>query len=109
MYSGSGVIETVEVTDLTNGARDTIITGDGDKVIAGGAGGDVIDLGAGDNEILGDGGTLRYTGGVLTQAFSTGEVPSSSMLTSISSLRHPAPAPLNPGRSISVTVVPVST
>ncbi|MGV7234872.1 MAG: calcium-binding protein, partial [Nitrosomonadaceae bacterium] len=70
-FTTAGIIETLVVTDLTNGTKDIIRAGNGDNIIAGATGDDEIYAGIGNDIILGDGGSLSFTGGVLTRAEST--------------------------------------
>ena len=66
VWSATGVIESVTATDLTNGAGDIIKAGDGDNIIVGATGDDVIESGVNNDTILGDGGIALYNAGVLS-------------------------------------------
>ena len=50
-------------SDLESGGDADEITGGSNNIILGGAGGDLISLGSGNNTVLGDNGTVRRTGG----------------------------------------------
>ena len=65
VWSATGIIESVTATDLTNGAGDIIKAGDGDNIIVGATGNDVIETGIDNDTILGDGGVALYNAGVL--------------------------------------------
>jgi Ca2+-binding RTX toxin-like protein len=78
-WTASGVYSLFQTTDLTLGGADDIRVGDGDNIVAGGFGTDVIETGIGADLILGDNGLFRYTevGGVaiLTEARTTDTIP----------------------------------
>ncbi len=70
-FSAAGIFESLVVTDLTNGTKDMIKAGNGNNIIAGATGDDEIEAGSNRDIILGDGGSLTFTAGVLTNATST--------------------------------------
>jgi len=66
LFSASGMLLNVEITDPTIGGSDTITSGAGNDLIMGGTSGDTISAGAGNDLIFGDHG--RVTGNIqLTQ------------------------------------------
>ncbi|MGB1191406.1 MAG: beta strand repeat-containing protein, partial [Pseudomonadales bacterium] len=71
VWSATGIIESVTATDLTNGAGDIIKAGDGDNIIVGATGNDVIESGVDNDTILGDGGVALYNAGILINLSST--------------------------------------
>ena len=80
-FSTAGLIETLVITDLTNGTKDIIDAGNGNNIIAGATGDDEIDTGTGDDIILGDGGTLEFVGGVLVRASATSSTQGHNIIT----------------------------
>ena len=69
--SATGIVELVNIDDMINGDNDIIDAGNGNNIVTGGLGDDEISSGTGNDAILGDGGVLTLTNGVLTNAKST--------------------------------------
>ena len=83
VIAANGVIESVSVSDLINGTDDIINAGNGNNIIAGAVGDDEIEAGINDDIILGDGGSLTFTAGVLTKAESTGSEAGNDTITAL--------------------------
>jgi len=77
----SGTIASVNVADFTYGTKDIIKAGDGNNIIAGATGNDDIEAGLNDDIILGDGGSLTFTAGILTEAASTADEVGDDVIT----------------------------
>jgi Ca2+-binding RTX toxin-like protein len=72
--NGNAVLTAAQTTDTTSatGGADTIVSGDGDKVILAGMGGDTVTAGTGDNVVFGDNGNVNWdTTGLITNFEST--------------------------------------
>jgi len=63
MFLSGGVISRLEALAPAIGGVDTITTGSGHDIIMGGAAGDVIDAGDGNNVVAGDHATITFQGG----------------------------------------------
>ncbi len=71
-FTNAGVLTLIRTTDPSHGGADVITTGNGPNVIMGGAAGDSIRSGTGDDIILGDGGEATFTtAGILSSIQST--------------------------------------
>lgn len=62
-FNGRATIATVTSTASAMGYIDTITTRDGNDLVIGGGGSDVIDTGAGMDGVIGDDGTITISGG----------------------------------------------
>ncbi|MDF2446946.1 MAG: hypothetical protein K0S46_2182, partial [Moraxellaceae bacterium] len=72
--TGNLVRELITTQDGGAGGDDTIIGGDGDKVVLGGTGADSVTAGDGDHDVFGDNGEIVYTGGIATSLATTDPV-----------------------------------
>jgi Ca2+-binding RTX toxin-like protein len=77
----TGEYDSFQTTDPTLGGNDDIRVGDGDNIVAGGFGADVIETGVGEDLILGDNGLFDFTtdalgNAILTEAITTDTDPS---------------------------------
>ena len=75
LWSAPDVLDLVQTTSIANGGSDDIRVGDGENIVLGGFGADVIETGVDTDLILGDNGFFQYTtvGGaaILTEARTT--------------------------------------
>ncbi|MFA5124041.1 FG-GAP-like repeat-containing protein, partial [Zavarzinia sp.] len=60
-WTASGVYDSFQTTDPTLGGNDDIRVGDGDNIVLGGFGSDVIETGVGTDLIIGDNGLFDFT------------------------------------------------
>src|SRR6185503_5688083 len=60
-WTASGVYDSFQTTDLSLGAGDDIRVGDGNNIVLGGFGSDVVETGVGADIVVGDNGLLDYT------------------------------------------------
>jgi Ca2+-binding RTX toxin-like protein len=79
----TGEYDSFQTTDPTLGGDDDIRVGDGDNIVAGGFGADVIETGVGEDLILGDNGLFDFTtdalgNAILTEAITTDTDPSTA-------------------------------
>ena len=64
-FTANGVLVSVATSDPSFGGNDTITAGDGVAYVAAGVGADKVTLGNGADVVIGDDGTISFTGGLL--------------------------------------------